>query len=313
MVKESPESRLWALARSQRGVFTRSQALGAGLSGGGMARTIAKGSLTRVLPRVYRAAATPESFNLMLMAACLWAGPGAVVSHVTAARLYGLEGLAPRRLRERIELSAPGRRIRVPGFFVHGSNRLEPADRSTIDGIPVTSLARTLVDLAAVLDERHLAVALDSGLARHRNIDPRVVRRTLDRLRSQGRTGVGVLDRLLDQRTRAAVHLDSALERRFHTALRRAGLPQPICHYDVVHNGRHVAELDFAYPRERLGIEVNGAGIHRRYDVWERDQQRLSELAAAGWRIVLVTWAQLEADEAAVMDRVARALGRTDK
>jgi hypothetical protein len=172
----------------------------------------------------------------------------------------------------------------------------------------VTSLPRTLVDLSAVLDERHLSIALDSVLARHRGIGVRTVRRVLDRLRSQGRTGAGVLERLLEERAMASVHLDSALERRFSFALRRAGLPRPAEHYDVVEGGRHVAELDFAYPRERVGIELNGASIHRRHAVWERDQQRLSELAAAGWRVLNVTWSQLEMGEAAVMDRVARAL-----
>jgi very-short-patch-repair endonuclease len=78
-----------------------------------------------------------------------------------------------------------------------------------------------------------------------------------------------------------------------------------------VEGGHRIAELDFAYPRHRLGIELNGASFHRRYAVWEHDQRRLSDLAAAGWRIVHVTWAQLEQDEAAVLARMARALTGT--
>jgi very-short-patch-repair endonuclease len=79
-----------------------------------------------------------------------------------------------------------------------------------------------------------------------------------------------------------------------------------------VDGGRHVAELDFAYPRQRVGIQVNGASIHRRHAVWERDQDQLSDLAALGWRIVHVTASQLENKEAAILQRVARALEHDD-
>jgi hypothetical protein len=243
------------------------------------------------------------------MAACLWAGQDSVVSHFTASRLHRLEGIPRERRHEPIELTAPlGRRLRAPGLLVHRTGRLEPADRSEIDGIPVTSMARTLLDLSAMLDERHLSIALDSVLARHRGAGLGTFRRTLERLRSQGRTGACALKRLLEERASGIVHLDSALERRFSVALQQAGLPRPAEHYDVVEGGRHVAELDFAYPRERLGIELNGASIHRRHSVWQRDQQRLSDLAAVGWRVLHVTWSQLEMNEAAVMDSVRRAL-----
>jgi very-short-patch-repair endonuclease len=179
-----------------------------------------------------------------------------------------------------------------------------------IDGIPVTSLARTLIDVSATLDERHLSMALDSGLARNQSVDVGMLRRALRRLKTKGRAGTGALGRLLAARAPDAVHLDSALERRFAIALRRAGLPQPRAHHDVVEGGRHLAELDFAYPRERLGIQLHGASIHRRYGVWERDQEQQSELAAVGWLIVPVTWKQLEASETAVMERLGRALAR---
>jgi hypothetical protein len=323
---ESPDSKLWRLARAQWGVFSRAQALTVGLARGAIAARLANGSWVAVFRGVYRAASTPESWHQRLMAACLSAGDGAVASHRTAAKLHGLEGVSQWIAANRdgsgrvseayhrgaIELTVPaGRRVRVPGLLVHRSRALARDDRSAIEGIPVTSLARTLVDLSATLDERHLCMALDSGLARHRHIDVRMVRRVLRRLKTKGRPGTKAFGRLLDARAPDAVHLDSALERWFLAALRRARLPKPAEHYDVVEGGRHLAELDFAYPRERVGIELNGASVHRRYAVWERDQERLSDLAAAGWRILPVTWAQLRANEAAVMARVARALGHT--
>jgi hypothetical protein len=243
------------------------------------------------------------------MAACLWAGEGAVVSHGTAGRLWGLEGLATHERGEPIELTvAFGRPRYAPGVVVHRSRTFGPAERTWHDGVPVTQLVRTLIDLSAGLEKKQLSMALDSGLALHKTLDTGWLRRSIRRLGGKGREGISQLCELLDERDPRAKHLDSALERRFRAALKEAGLPRPEEHFDVIEGGRHLAELDFAYPRERLGIQTDGAGVHRRHAVWERDQFQQSELAAVGWRILHVTWAQMQADEAAVVERVARAL-----
>jgi hypothetical protein len=239
------------------------------------------------------------------------AGDGAVVSHRTAAMLHGLEGLSARRRDEPIELTVPlTTQARTSGVLVHRSRKLDRVDRSKIDGVPVTSLPRTLIDLSAMLDDRHLSVALDSGLAHHPDMDVALFRRALRRLRTRGRPGTAALARLLDERAPDAIHLDSALERRFAIALRRAGLPPPKEHYDVVHDGRRIMEADFAYPRERIAIELHGASIHRRPGVWEDDQEKTAELSAAGWTLVPVTFKQLEKSEKTVTDRIARTLAQ---
>jgi hypothetical protein len=302
------ERRLADLARRQLGLFTRRQANLAGLSNPSVSRRVVRGGWTRVLPCVYRAASTPESWRQRLRAACLWAGEGAVISHRTAARLLGLEGLPPMRPEEAIELTVPfGRRLKAPGFVVHQSRKLEPKDRKTIDGIAVTSLARTLVDVSAMLDDRRLSVALDSGLARHRSIDIGFLRREHRRLATRGRKVSRALGRLLEARAPGAIHLDSALERRFSALIKGSGLPEPAPHYEVVCGGRCV-EVDFAYPRARLAIEIDGASVHLQRRVWERDAERRAVLAAAGWRVVPVTSAQLDASEAAVLECIANAL-----
>jgi hypothetical protein len=263
---------------------------------------------------VYRAASTPESWHQKLVAGCLWAGQGALVSHLAAARLHRLEGLPAARRRDPIELTVPfGRHLRARGFVIHQSRKLERADTAAIDGIPVTSVARTLVDVSSRLDDKHLCVALDSGLVRHPFVDVHMLRRALRRLKTQGRRIARSYGRLLDQRAPNAIHLDSALERRFSAARRSAGLPKPAEHYDVVAGGRRLAEVDFAYPRVRLAIQLDGADVHRRPSVWEHDADQRSDLAAAGWRVVTVTWAQLEADESAVIERVKRALSGAER
>jgi hypothetical protein len=104
----------------------------------------------------------------ILFAASLWSGSAAVVSHRTAARLHRLEGVPGRRPDEPIELTVPlARKLKAPGFLVHRTRKLDRADRTIVDGIPVTSLARTLVDLSTSLGDRRMALALDSGLAHH--------------------------------------------------------------------------------------------------------------------------------------------------
>jgi hypothetical protein len=305
---ETAERRLADVARRQLGVFTRKQANRAGLSNRSVSRRVVRGAWTRILPGVYRAASTPESWRQRLRAACLWAGEDAVISHRTAARLLGLEGLAPMRPGEPIELTVPiGIRLKASGFVVHQSRRLEPKDRKTVDEIAVTSLARTLVDVSASLDERHLSMALDSGMARNRHIDIGFLRREHRRLATRGRKVSRALDRLIKARSPNAVHLDSALERRFAALIKGSGLPKPAEHYEFADGGRCL-ELDFAYPRARLAIELDGASVHLQKRVWERDAVRRSVLAAAGWRVVPVTWAQLDASEANVLERIAKAL-----
>jgi predicted transcriptional regulator of viral defense system len=202
------------LAGTQHGVFDRSQAEKVGMSTFAIARRAGSGAWVRILPGVYRTAGAPESWRQKMVAGCLWGGDGTVVSHLTAARLHGLEGVPRQSRGEPIDLVVPiGTQRRAPGFVVHRSRTLGDADRTVIDGVPVTTLARTLADLAARLDQKHLAMAIDSGLARHGDIDVRVVRRTARRLMARGRAGTRILRRLLDERAPQRAHLDSALER----------------------------------------------------------------------------------------------------
>jgi hypothetical protein len=153
---------------------------------------------------------------------------------------------------------------------------------------PSRSLACTI---ALGRPSLRLGRLLDSGLALHRSIDVHFLMREIKRLRVSGRLSPDRLVKLIEMRAPDAVQLDSALERRFLAALKKAGLPRPKEHYDVVEGGVHIAEVDFAFPRLRVAIQVHGAAVHRRYGVWQRDQDQSSELAAAGWLVLYVTWA----------------------
>ena len=300
----------WRLAASQHGAFSRSQALKAGLSAPTVAYRFRSGRWDQLRPGVYRVAGTPGSWKQEVMAALLWAGPGAAVSHSTAARLWNLEGLPRRHRDEPVHVSVPPpRHPAAPDVVVHRPRELGERDCTDLDGIHVTNLPRTLIDLAAEPGSVKLELLLESALS-YRQFDLPWLRKTLRRLGARGREGVGGLLRLADERTGERPDHDSELERQMHAFFLRWRLPVPASHYNLFDADRWYGELDFAYPKQRVAILTHGFWIHRRRTNWERDQAQLGDLAALGWRAVPVTREQLETDEKTVRDRIRRALAR---
>ena len=187
------DARLAALAVAQHGAFTRAQATQAGLSADQVDRRAAAGAWVRVLPRVYRHAATPATVLLMHSAAILWAGRGTALSHTSAAALWRLDGVrvaAP-------ELIVPMQRgPSAPGVVVHRVRHVGADEIVAIAGLAVTTPVRTLVDLASVVDDHTLRRAAESAIARRLVTGPAVLA-WLERAGSAGRPGVRRLRRVL--------------------------------------------------------------------------------------------------------------------
>ena len=187
------DARLAATAIAQAGAFTRAQATAAGFSAAQIERRIRADAWVRVLPRVYRQAATPPSPALRYWAAVLWAGPGCALSHASAATIWRIPGAA---------IGAPeivvheARAPRAAGVVVHRVAYLGDPDVVRVRRLPVTSPARTIVDLAGVLGDRDLAVALTSVTSR-RLVTVRAVRTRLDEIGTVGRPGTARLRALL--------------------------------------------------------------------------------------------------------------------
>jgi hypothetical protein len=118
-------------------------------------------------------------------------------------------------------------------------------DKTVVNGIPVTSVPRTLIDLARILNAHDLELALEDALCRHL-VTVEWIWKRLRILRGKGRHGIAALDRLLDERDRDHELTDSALEMRVLQTIREAGLPEPICHYNVVDGPYFIGEVDFA-------------------------------------------------------------------
>ena len=297
--KESPDGRLAAIAARQHGVITRAQALSSGLTGSALGRRLASGKLQAIHPGVYRLAGTRQSWEQMLLAACLWAD--GVASHRSAAVLWKFEGIRPNVL----EVTTT-RAIRRPTLAVHRT-RLIPRHTTFIGPIPVTTAARTLLDLGAVAPRALVEAALIDALRRE-VVTGKRLERCLREAGGRGRPGAKVLRSILE--TLAAQRPESVLELKLLRLLRRGRLPDPEAQYEVRQGERVVARVDFAYPEIGLAIEADGYRYHGGSADWRRDLARRNMLTALGWHVIHVTWADLSENPTDVVARVREALRR---
>jgi hypothetical protein len=292
------------LAREQFGVLSRSQALLLGISDSGIGRRLASGQWERVHRGVYRIGVVPPSWHQRLMAACLWGGKGTVVSHRAAGALWNLDGVGPGF----VEVTTRRQLARQqPRVLTHSSDFLSPMDRTMVGPLPVTTVTRTLIDLATVMSAKALEHALDSalrdGLTSVAEISGRVAE-----LGGKGRAGVGVLRGMLEGYGAGAPVPESVLERNLLRLLEKAHLPPPHRQFLVTDGERAVARLDFAYPDLAVGIETDGYRWHGGRIGFERDRARVGELASLGWRVIQVTWKELDERPQNVVRRIRRAL-----
>jgi very-short-patch-repair endonuclease len=270
-------SAVWALAGRQHGVVTRAQLIDLGFSPAAIKHRAGKGRLHRVGWGVYAVGRPELTRKGQWMAAVLACGPGAALSHQSAAALLAIrpdrEGL--------IEISVParGRRQRA-GLIVHRRAAFETTER---DGIPVTTPVCTLVDLATRLTRDQLEAAVNQS-DKLDLTDPEALRKAVDEMRH--RPGALALKGVLDRRTFTLT--DSVLERRFLRMVRDAGLPKPKTQARV--NGFRV---DFYWPELRLVVETDGLRYHRTPAEQTRDRVRDQTHTAAGLTCLRFTYAQV--------------------
>lgn len=302
---EPVDHRVARVGAVQHGVFTRRQAMELGAGRGLIDQRVASRRWELLYPGVYRLLGSPVSWRQSLLAACLAAGERTAASHRAAAALQRLPGGAEGLL----ELSVPkGRRVELRGMIVHQVRGFEPIDVSVVDAIPVTTPTRTLIDLATVISADTLEEALDEALRRRLTTVPRL-RHRIAALGRRGRRGIAVLYALVEARAASRTVPESTLETRFLRLVRRAGLPPPVCQYNVRENGRVLARVDFAYPDILLAIEVDGYRWHSGRARWERDLGRRNDLTARGWRVIHVTSSDLEHRPDRIVRMIAEVLG----
>jgi len=287
MAPSIPDELSSAIAARQFGLVTREQALRAGLTPDCIKGRLGVGRWEHRLPRVYAMAGSPETWEQRAMAAQLWAGPGAALSHLTAAAIW--------HLRERRPLVIDlitHRNIRAPGVRVHRS-QLSSNDVVRVGAFVLTSGARTIIDLAGVVDEARLENCLEHAL-HDRLLDLSQLRAQLQQVGSKGRRGAGVLHQLLDIRDSAAAPAESDVETLLFRVVRKARLPLPERQHCVWDDKEFVARIDFAYPDVLLATPVDSYKWHSRRHVWEKDIDQRNWLQSLGWRLRPTTFGELK-------------------
>jgi very-short-patch-repair endonuclease len=268
-----------ALARRQHGIVTRGQLRELGLGDGAITARCAAGRLHRMHWGVYAVGHSVLTSRGHWLAGVLACGPGAVLSH-TAAALWGLRPSAA----VVVDVTVPGTGSRKrQGLRVHRARSIE----STMhERIPVTTAARTILDLAATLQRRPLERLLDQAENTRLTDVPSLA--ALARAHATHRAASKLLEALQDH-TRGTTKTRSGLEERFLALCRRNGLPQPRVNHHV--EGR---ERDFVFPDQRLVIEIDSFAHHRSRRAFEDDRYRDASLLRAGYRTLRVTDTQLE-------------------
>jgi very-short-patch-repair endonuclease len=293
--------KLAALAQRQHGVFTRAQAREAGLTLGAIEGRVRWGQWVSVDHGVYRVAETPTSWSQRLLAACL-AG-SAVASHRSAAALWGFPDCNERE----VEVTSVRHRRRKNSEVIwHESVRLGAREVTAIDGIPVTTPSRTIIDLGAVLGEGEVVRALDDAV-RRKLTSVAALERDLERWGNR-RRGSGKVRRAAARRRSGPVP-ESPLESEFEELVHRSGLPTPTRQWTVRdRDGDFVARVDFAYPAARLAIEIQSLRFHAGPDEWRAWMERDSALVALHWRVLHVTARDIRARPDHLLRRILQAL-----
>jgi very-short-patch-repair endonuclease len=265
------------VAARQYGVVNRAQLLEIGLSAQAIDRRLSAGRLHRVHRGVYAVGHPLLSRHGHWLAAVMTCGPGAALSHAAAAALWEIRGTAATR----IDVSVPvggGRRARR-GLRIHRRPALES---TTKDGIPVTTVAWTLFDLAATRPQRALERAIDQAEIQDLLDLPSLAALVCAH---PGRAGAAKLRAALNEPTALT---RSALEERMLEICRRHGLPAPRTNSIV-----EGFEVDFHFERHRLVVETDGWRYHRTRRAFDRDRERDAALTRAGLRVLRLTDRQL--------------------
>jgi predicted transcriptional regulator of viral defense system len=277
-------AKLSALATSQYAVFSLAQAVEVGFTSRSVQRRAASGRWHRVHHGVY--ALVPRKLltqDALLIAAILACGPGAVLSHRSAAHLHGLIPKRP----PAIDVTAPARR-RIPGVRVHRSLTLTSRDTTRVRRIPCTSVARALLDLGDDLNLAQHEHALNRADALGR-LNLRALNDQLER--NATRRASGNLRRVLEFHRRGQGATESRLEADFLQLVREHHLPEPERQVVLdLDDGERPIRVDFMWRAAKVVIETDGHEHHGTHRAFEDDRRRDQRLARARWGHARVTW-----------------------
>lgn len=306
-----------ALATSQAGTLHRRQLRAAGLDRRAVDRRVRLGELVEIAPNVFLVGGTEAGWRQQIWTGLLTARSDAVIGHRTAARLGGFWRFGAGEI-DVLEVENTDHRIsRAAG---HRSSWLPPHHRTTIDGIPVTTPARTLFDLAGLVSVKRwvrgwpsitriqAARALDDALGRDLSLD--ALHEVLTTMGKRGRPGTVLFRELLEARGEGFVATESVLEDLLVEVLVAHGLPAPIRQKTLGTSTAPIGRVDFVYIDQRVVIEADGRQHHSALLDAEADRWRDLELGAAGWTVIRVSWHQLVEQPGRFVAHLAQILDR---
>jgi hypothetical protein len=275
-----PERALAELVDRQWGVASLAQLRAAGLSADAVERRVRTGRLHRLYRGVYGVGDRALRVEGRRLAAVLASGPGAVLSHRSAAAHWGL--LATDQ--ERIDVTAPRSRQGVPGIRLHTSRSLDAQDAANHRGLPITTIARTLLDLAATVRDDQLERALAQAMYLQ-VYDQRAITDVIHR--SNGHRGTNVLKQATKQEPQIT---KSDWEIRMLRLVRGANIPEPICNRPLHAPDHGECKPDFYWPAHDLIVETDGWEAHRTLAAFRSDRAKDAALTAAGYKVLRFTW-----------------------
>jgi hypothetical protein len=272
-------------ARKSLGLLTIRQLDAMGVTRQRRRTLVARGTLVPLGRGVFRHCAWSGSWEQLVLAAVLEAGPGAVASHLAAAALWRFEGMG----RGPLEVTVPVSRHPVPDHgTIHRSRDLVAADIEPRAPIPMTTAVLTLVDIAPLVAESRLEAVLDHAERRGTIWRPHL-RWRLQELARQGRSGVPAVRRLLD-RTEGRGLGETWLEQEGLRLIAHAGLPVPRCQVELRKAGGGIARVDLLWDEVRLVVELDGHGTHATRRDRQATAERAARLGLERWRIVSFTY-----------------------
>ncbi len=302
--KSSEVSKLARLSHRQFGVFTRHQVIEVGLSNAWLGQRVRRGDFVRLQRGVFSLKMGSPLWERDALAACLAGPPSTVLSHGSAARALGLslatadDGL--------LDVTIPATtRLTLHGARVHRTRCLLRPDRARIGRLPVTNVARTLIDLVGTVNHPALRRALDDALTR-RLTSPAFVLAAIERNRRHSRTGSEALRSAIDPWL--ANSLESPAEAEMLRTLTDRGLPAPTAQVIAVLNSGATFRLDFAWVAERLALEVDGFQYHDGPDRFVADRHRTNLLTEAGWYVLRTTLSEIRRDPEPLCQALHRVL-----
>jgi very-short-patch-repair endonuclease len=292
-----PERALAELAERQWGVVSVEQLREIGLERSAVSRRVRSGSLHRLYRGVYAVGHAHLGREGRRLAAVLACGEGAALSHRSAAAHWGLLDTQSAF----IDVTARRGRHGMSRIRLHSARSLAPHDTTTHEGMPITSVARTLFDLAATVRPDRLERALAQA-ERLQLYDGRAIADVLSR--SNGHRGRAALTEATAQEPALT---RSELEAIFLSLVRQAGLPEPQTNLTLTALDHLRQDPDFYWPTYRLIVETDGWETHRTNAAFKRDRRKDAALVAAGWRVMRFTYDDVTAEALTVVQRLRAA------